>query len=117
MVWRNDRDDVDAIGTRAFRAHHFIHRTITTARIEQQLCATVARALRIRREHAGDELVAVVEARRHPMHGADERAAAAADHAESQATAHFSPSIRRLAAASAPELAKSSNARSATRMM
>src|SRR3954453_13055696 len=117
MIRRDDRSDVDAIVAGAFRTHQLIDRCVRASRIEQQIRTAVARALRVRREHAGDELVAIVEPRRHAMDCADERRAAGADHAEAQTTAHFRPSIRRFAAASAPELAKSSNACSATRMM
>ena len=83
-------------------------------------------------QRARDQLVAVVEPRRDPVHRADECALAAADHAEPQPPPELSlalafdrhqrlpqpmPSMRRFAAASAPPAAKSSNAVSVTRMM
>src|SRR5690606_12493497 len=89
-------------------------------------------ALRIRAQRARDQFVAVVEARRDAVHGADERALAAADHAETQPAPEPAlalafdrhdrlpqpmPSMRRFAASSAPPAAKSSNEVSVTRMM
>ena len=76
---------------------------------------------------AAPEQILVVEASRDAVHSADEGVDAAADHAEPDARRaplglafdrHFeSPSMRRFAAWSVPASAKSSNARSVTRMM
>jgi hypothetical protein len=91
MIRRHDRDDVDFVRTRRFCLQHLVDAHIAAFRIEQQVSAALARSLRIGRKHAGNELVTIVETRGNTMHGADESAAAAADHPEAQTSSHFNP--------------------------
>ena len=132
VVRGDDRDRVDAVGARGFLGRHFLEARIGPLRRDPQLGGGCFGAFRIGAERARDQLVAVVEARGDAVHGADERALAAADHAEAQPAPEPAlalafdghrllpqpiPSMRRFAASSAPWPMKSSNEVSVTRMM
>ena len=90
----------------AFGRDHILEGRIAAIRSEQQIRTALARALRIRGQHARDELVAVIQPRSHAMHGADERAASAADHAEAQPPVPWSDveAVRRTALRPSPSI-------------
>lgn len=133
VVRRDDRDGVDAVSAALLALRHCGGVGIDPGGIEQEILARKAPALGIGGERAGDELPAVVQPRGDAVHRPDEGAASTADHAEAQAAAELrahgaldrhgsllqrsNPSMRRLAAAFVPPAAKSSKARSVTRMM
>ena len=134
-----------------FRRRHLLEAAVGAVGGDAYRSAAPAlAAVRIGRQRAGDQFVAVVQPRGDAVHGADEGAGAAAHHAEAQpaphrrlalaldrpsgssplrrqcpdeahrnpvlptSASHISsprPSIRRLAAMSTPEAAKSSKAR------
>ena len=140
VVGRDDGDRVDAIGSIRFRLRHGAVVAVSAVRRDVQLGGAGAGALGVGRQGAGHQFVAVVHARGDAVHRADERALPATHHAQADAPGHagaaacfdchssvlcacalsvayWMPSILRLALASTPPPAKSSNARSATRMM
>ncbi len=92
MVGRDDRHRLDAVGTRRLRARHRAVIGIGAVRRDAELGRGEGGIGRIGGERAGDERDAVVEPHRKPVHGADEGAATAADHAHPQPRA---PPIRR----------------------
>ncbi len=128
---RDDRDGLDAVAARRLGLGH--RRVVGVAAVvgQAERERRSAALLGAGRERAGDQLVLVVEPRRHAMHGADEGALAAADHAEPDPPAGPARSALRfdrhggaLQAEHPPGLlrialppAKSSNAFSVTRMM
>ena len=84
VVRRNDRHRVDAVVQPTLPPGHLGEVRVSPVGPQQQILAGKSRPLGIRRERAGNELPAVVEPRRYPMYRADERAAPAADHAETE---------------------------------
>ena len=132
VVGGDDRHHVDRIGARHLLRGHLGEAAIGALRPDPELGRRRFGALRIGAQRTRHQLVAVVEPRRDPMHRADERALAAAHHAEPEPPPELRlalafdrhqglpqpmPSMRRLPASSTPPAAKSSNARSVTRMM
>ena len=129
VVRRDDRHRVDAVAAvaGAFRlgAGHLAEVAVAARRVDPQFGPAGAGAFRIGRQRTRDQFPVVVEPRRNAVHGADERALPTADHAQPQTArrgdrcAHARgsrPSIRRLVASSVALAAKSSKARSATRI-
>ena len=127
VVRRHDADDLDPVGAFRFGRRHRGKARVHPVRRETQIGARVPRPLGIRRQCARDQLVLPVQPGAQAVHGADERAATAPDHAEPERARRggvggrfdhqATPSMRRLAATSVPAPAKSSNACSVTRMM
>ena len=131
VVRRDDRHDVDAVVARGLLRRHLREAAIGALRRDPKLCRRGPGARRIGAQRARDQLVAVVQACGDPMHRTDEGALAAAHHAKAQPAPgvvvpaldrhaclpRSMPSMRRLAASSAPPAAKSSNAVSVTWMM
>jgi len=84
MVRRDDRDDVDAVGSLRLRLRHLGKARIGAVRRDMQLGCAGTRPLRIGRQSSRDELKAVVEPRGDAVDRADEGALSAADHAQAQ---------------------------------
>ena len=87
VVRRHDGDDVDTVAARRLRRRHLGVATVGPFARHAEFGGRSPAAVGVTGESAGDQLVAVVEARRDPVHPADEGALAAADHAEPQAPA------------------------------
>ena len=124
VVRGDDRHRVDpfALRQRRFAREQRGIGRIDPRRIEPEQVTGPRILARIGAECAGRQLPVAVERRGHAMDGADERALAAADHAEPERMPdHASPRSRprrvRIAPLSTPLEAKSSNARSVTRMI
>ena len=130
VVGRDDGDGLDAVRARRFGLRPSRVVGIDAVRGQAERGAGAPRLLGIGRQRAGDQLVVVVEARGDAVHGADEGALAAADHAQPDAPAGASAVLRfdrhgrlRQQAQHAPGRfgrlppAKSSKAFSVTRMM
>ena len=140
VVGRDDGDRVDAVGALRFSLCHGAVVAVGTVGRDMQLGRAGAGALGVSRQGAGHKFIAVVHARGDAVHRADEGPLPATHHAEADAPGHVGaaacfdchksvlcacamplvylmPSILRLALASTPLPAKSSNERSATRMM
>ena len=132
VVRGDDRDRVDAVVARRLLLRHLLEAGIGALGRDPQLRGRRPGPCRIGAERARDQLVAVVQTRGDAVHGADERALAAADHAQAQPAPELAlalafdrhaalpqpmPSMRRFAAWSAPWPMKSSNEVSVTRMM
>ncbi len=118
MIRRNDRNRVDAVIACGFRRGHLAKVRIAARQADAR--RTRRRAFGIGRQRPRNKLEAIVDARRDPVHRADERALAATDHPQPQTPPHVlapMPSTPRSCSRFAPLPAKSSNARSATRMM
>ena len=120
-------------GALGLRLRHRLVIVVDAVGGEAERLAGAPRLLRRRRQRAGDEFVVIVHPRGEPMHGADEGALAAADHAEPDLAAlvgvaasldrhrrlpHVQrrPSARLICFLSTAPPAKSSNAFSVTRM-
>ena len=131
VVRGDDRDRVDAVVARRLLLRHLLEAGIGALGRDPQLRGRRPGPCRIGAERARDQLVAVVQTRGDAVHGADERALAAADHAQAQPARELAlalafdrhaalpqpmPSMRRFAAWSAPWPMKSSNEVSVTRM-
>ena len=82
VVRRDDRDRLDPVGALGLGLRHALIVVIDAVFGEAERLARAARFLRRGGERAGDELIVVVHARGDAMDGADERALAAAHHAE-----------------------------------
>ncbi len=85
VVRRDDCDELHSLVGRKLRfgREHGVEIGVAPLGGQPQARAAPAAPLRIARERAADERHGLVEARGRAMHGADERAFAAADHAES----------------------------------
>ena len=113
MIRRNDRDDVNAVGTLRFRGGHLGEAAVGAIGRDVQIGSGLAATLGIGRERGGDELISIVDARGYAMDGADEAAGAAAYHTETEATcgcrccgcvdSHLRSSMISLPAAMAPD--------------
>ena len=87
MVRGDDDDRLDAVRTRRLAKRHFAVVRVGPVGRKPKLGARGARVFSVRRERAGFELDHIVEPHRHPMNRADEGVAAAADHADTKASA------------------------------
>ena len=87
VVRGDDRDHVDAVVARRLLRRHLLEAAVGALGRDPKLCGRRPGALRLGAERARDQLVAVVETRGDPVHGADERALAAAHHAQAQPAA------------------------------
>jgi hypothetical protein len=85
IVRRDDRDELHALrrGELGFGCEHGIEVGVTAFGRQAQARTTPAAALGVARKRAANELERTVEPRGRTVHGADECAFAAADHAES----------------------------------
>ena len=140
VVGGDDGDRVDAVGPFRLRLRHGAVIAVRAVEGDMQLGGTGAGALGVGRQGAGHQFIAVIHARSDAVHRADESPLPAPHHAQADAPCHAAaaacfdchksvlcaralsfgylmPSILRLALASTPPPAKSSNARPATRMM
>ncbi|MNL56952.1 hypothetical protein D3C87_1804780 [compost metagenome] len=129
VIGSDDGDRLDPVFTTGLGRRHLLKRSVgPLGRNAEQGCRN-AGACRVGGKRTGDQFVTVVEPRGDTMHRADKGTLTATHHAETNAAAikscccggHVypfqSPRRRRLAASSVPLLAKSSKARSVTRMM
>jgi hypothetical protein len=107
VVGRHDADCIDAIRPRRLRRRHRPIVGIGALRRDHQVGRRFLGSLRVGRQRAGGQLPAIIHPGAQPMHGADEGAAAAADHAKPQPPApagtlargrnhRLSPSLPRL---------------------
>src|SRR5205807_8672032 len=130
MIRGHDRHRFDAVLARGLARGHCGEVVVGAIPVEPKLQSRRDRAARLGRQGPGHEHVLVVEPCGDAVHRADEGALPAPHHAQADATigrgraAPFDhgafpsrPSRRRFAAWSTPLPAKSSNARSVTRMM
>src|SRR6266568_4373285 len=131
MVWRNNRDHIDAIASLGLGRRHFFETRVSAWNM--QFFRGRQASFRIRTQRRRDQLIPVVKTRGNAMHSADECSWSAPDHAEAQPsvlalTGRFnghqapsfrfpSPSMLRLASVSELDFAKSSNGRSVVWMM
>ena len=84
VVRGHDRDRVDAVVARGLALGHLREAAVGALGRDAQLGGRRFGPRRIGRQRARHQLVAVVEARRDPVHSTNERALAAAHHAEPQ---------------------------------
>ncbi len=121
-----DGDDIDSVVPGRLGRSHVGEICIRALVVNAELASRGRCALWVGRERPGDEFVFIIDPRRNAMHIADKCALPAADHAEPNATARPPishsplpprPSSARLVSASISASAKSSNARSVTRIM
>ena len=82
VVGRDDGDCLDAVGARGLGLRHGAVVAVAALGRDMQRLPACQRARRIGRQGAGHQLVLVVDARRNPVHGADECALPATDHAQ-----------------------------------
>jgi hypothetical protein len=85
VVGRDDGHRLDAVFSRASRFGHLDEVAIGAVRREAEIGGRRLRFFRRRGKRAGDQFVAVVDARGDAVHAADEGVAPAADHAEADA--------------------------------
>ena len=87
VVRGHDRHHFRTVRTCGFGLQHRQRVGMYTLSRQADLGTGRSCALRVRRQHTGDQLVAVVQPRRLAVHRTDEGAGAAADHGQSQASA------------------------------
>src|SRR6185369_12511423 len=86
----NDGDEVHALGFRqpGLGFDHLLEGAIASFGWKEQVRAACLRSLGVGGERAADEFDLLIHGGRDAMHGADERAAPAADHAVTGFSAH-----------------------------
>src|SRR6266480_5414029 len=122
MVGRHDRRRLDAVLAGGLGGRHRLEIAVGPVRGEAKLERRLPRPGRVGRQGAGHQHILIVQPGGDAVHGPNEGIAPAADHPQADAPFDHgafpsSPSTRRFAAWSTPLPAKSSNARSVTRMM
>ena len=85
-VGSDDADEVNALigGKVSLGGGHFGVRVVNPARVQVKLGARFAVEIRVARKHPGHHLGLLLHGHDHPMHRADKRPRAAADHAHPQ---------------------------------
>ena len=95
VVRRHDRDDVGAVLAGFLFSEQRLGRRVGAAGCDAESCCRGRRSLGIRRQHAGHDLVAVVQSSSGAVHRPDEAARPTTDHGESQPSAeHLDHRIR-----------------------
>ena len=90
MVGRDDGDEIHPrrFGQPGLALDHLLERAVATVGGQEKVRATGLRAFRVGGERAADQFNLLIHRRRDAVHGADERAAPAADHAVMNFSAH-----------------------------